>query len=136
MDGFAVRAKDTFGASSGAPAYLKLIGEVKMGESASMKVSQGETVRVSTGSMMPDGADAVVMVEYTEFLDDETIEVTISVAPGDNTVKRDVVFSVHVNNWVTHTSPSICSGIAIEGGEHYLDKELGHSLNYQNSNSQ
>jgi molybdopterin molybdotransferase len=89
MDGFAVRAKDTFGASSGAPAYLKLIGEVKMGESASIKVSQGETVRVSTGSMMPDGADAVVMVEYTEFLDDETIEATRSVAPGDNTVKKD-----------------------------------------------
>jgi len=89
MDGFAVRAKDTFGASPGAPAYLKLIGEVKMGESASMKISQGDTIRVSTGSMMPEGADAVVMVEYTEFLDDETIEVTRSVAPGDNTVRKD-----------------------------------------------
>jgi molybdopterin molybdotransferase len=89
MDGFAIRAKDTFGASSGSPAYLNLIGEVKMGESASIKVSQGKAIRVSTGSMMPDGADAVVMVEYTEFLDDETVEVTRSVAPGDNTVKKD-----------------------------------------------
>jgi molybdopterin molybdotransferase len=100
MDGFAVRAKDTFGASSGAPAYLKLIGEVKMGESAFTKVSQGETVRVSTGSMMPDGADAVVMVEYTEFLDDETIEVTRSVAPGDNTVKKDE--DLHVGEMMLH----------------------------------
>jgi molybdopterin molybdotransferase len=100
MDGFAVRAKDTFGASSGAPAYLKLIGEVKMGEFASMKVSQGETVRVSTGSMMPDGADAVVMVEYTEFLDDETIEVTRSVAPGDNTVKKDE--DLHAGEMMLH----------------------------------
>jgi molybdopterin molybdotransferase len=89
MDGFAVRAKDTFGASSGSPAYLNLIGEVNMGESASIKISQGKAIRVSTGSMMPDGADAVVMVEYTEFLDDETVEVTRSVAPGDNTVRKD-----------------------------------------------
>jgi len=100
MDGFAVRAKDTFGASSGAPAYLKLIGEVKMGESASTKVSQGETVRVSTGSMMPEGADTVVMVEYTEFLDDETVEITRSVAPGDNTVKKDE--DLHIGEMMLH----------------------------------
>jgi molybdopterin molybdotransferase len=89
MDGFAVRAKDTFGASSGSPAYLNLIGEVKMGENTTIQISQGEAIRVSTGSMMPSGADAVVMVEYTDFLDDQTIEVIRSVAPGDNTVKKD-----------------------------------------------
>lgn len=89
MDGFAVRAKDTFGASSGSPAYLNLIGEVKMGEKATMKVSQGEAVKVSTGSMLPSGADAVVMIEWTEFFDDQTIEVIRSVAPGDNIVKKD-----------------------------------------------
>jgi molybdopterin molybdotransferase len=89
MDGYAVRAKDTFGASQGSPAYLKLNGEVKMGESATQKISTGEAVRVSTGSMMPPGADAVVMVEYTDFLDDQTIEVTRSVAPGENTVRKD-----------------------------------------------
>jgi len=86
MDGFAVRAQDTFGASPSAPAYLKLAGEVQMGEAASVKVSPGEAVRVSTGSMMPEGADAVVMVEYTDFLDDETIEVVRSVAPGEYVV--------------------------------------------------
>jgi molybdopterin molybdotransferase len=88
MDGFAVRAKDTFGASPGAPAYLKLAGEVKMGEAASVKPSLGEAIRVSTGSMMPDGADAVVMVEYTDFLDDETIEVVRAAAPGDYIVGK------------------------------------------------
>jgi len=88
MDGFAVRARDTFGASPGAPAYLRLAGEVKMGEAASVKVSPGEAVRVSTGSMMPEGADAVVMVEYTDFLDDETVEMVRSVAPGDYVVGR------------------------------------------------
>ena len=88
MDGFAVRAKDTFGASAGAPAYLKLVGEVRMGEPASVKVSPGEVVRVSTGSMMPEGADAVVMVEYTDFLDEETVEIVRGVAPGDYIVGK------------------------------------------------
>jgi len=89
MDGYAVRAKDTFGASQGSPAYLNLIGEVKMGEQATQAISTGEAIRVSTGSMLPSGADAVVMVEWTDFLDDETIEVTRSVAPGDDTVQKD-----------------------------------------------
>ena len=88
MDGFAVRARDTFGASPGAPAYLKLAGEVEMGEAASVAVSPGEAARVSTGSMMPEGADAVVMVEYTDFLDDETVEMVRSVAPGDHVVGK------------------------------------------------
>lgn len=88
MDGFAVRARDTFGASPGTPAYLRLAGEVRMGEAASAKVSPGEAVRVSTGSMMPDGADAVVMVEYTDFLDDETIEIVRGAAPGEYIVGR------------------------------------------------
>lgn len=89
MDGFAVCAKDTFGASQGAPAYLKLVGEVKMGEQAHQKLSTGEAIRVSTGSMMPSNADAVMMVEYTDFLDDDTIEVIRSVAPGDNLVRKN-----------------------------------------------
>jgi molybdopterin molybdotransferase len=88
MDGFAVRAQDTFGASPGAPAYLRLVGEVRMGEAASVSPSPGEAVRVSTGSMMPEGADAVVMLEYTDSLDDETIEVVRAVAPGDHVVGK------------------------------------------------
>jgi molybdopterin molybdotransferase len=88
MDGFAVRARDTFGASPGAPAYLRLAGEVKMGKAALVAVLPGEAVRVSTGSMMPEGADAVVMVEYTDFLDDETVEMVRSVAPGNYVVGK------------------------------------------------
>jgi molybdopterin molybdotransferase len=88
MDGFAVRAKDTFGASSGSPAYLNLVGEVKMGETASVKVSSGQAVQVATGSMMPEGADAVVMVEHTDFLDQKTIEVVRNVVPGENMVGK------------------------------------------------
>ncbi|MFC1713131.1 gephyrin-like molybdotransferase Glp [Candidatus Poribacteria bacterium] len=88
MDGFGVRARDTFGATPSAPAYLTLAGEVRMGEAASVTVSPGEAVRVSTGSMMPEGGDAVVMVEYTDFLDDETIEIVRGVAPGDHVVGK------------------------------------------------
>lgn len=87
MDGFAVMAKDTFGASSGSPTYLNLLGEVKIGEFASIGITNGETIRVSTGSMMPKGADAVIMIEYAELLDEKTIEITRHVAPGDNIIR-------------------------------------------------
>lgn len=89
MDGFAVKAKDTFGTSAGSPAYLNLLGEIKMGEIASMSITDGEAIRVSTGSMIPQGADAVVMIEYTELLDNKTIEITRHVAPGNNIIKCD-----------------------------------------------
>src|SRR6056297_1535142 len=88
VDGFAVRAKDTAGASSSMPAYLKIIGEVKMGMKTDIKINAGEAVKIATGGMMPVGADAVIMVEYTDYLDDETIETGSSVASGENVVKK------------------------------------------------
>lgn len=88
MDGFAVKAQDTFGASSGSPAYLNLAGEVKIGQVAAVKVAPGQAVRISTGSMMPEGADAVVMVEYTDFLDDTTVEIVKTAVPGDYVVGK------------------------------------------------
>ncbi len=87
MDGYAVRARDTFGASETLPALLDVEGEILMGESASMTVGTGKAVAIPTGGMLPAGADAVVMVEYTSALDGETIEVTKPVAPGDNVLK-------------------------------------------------
>ncbi|MDA8097321.1 MAG: molybdopterin molybdotransferase MoeA [Clostridia bacterium] len=88
MDGFAVRAQDTFGATEGLPAYLDIIGEVLMGSAPGGSVSVGQAYRIATGGMLPAGTDAVVMVEYTEQLDEHTIGVTRPVAPGDNTVRR------------------------------------------------
>jgi len=88
MDGFAVRAEDTFGASEGLPAYLELAGEVLMGRRDEVPVGAGKAVRISTGGFMPDGADAVVMVENTE-TSGSTVEVVKGVAPGENTIKRD-----------------------------------------------
>ena len=62
MDGYAVRARDTFGASVGAPQYLEIKGEVDMGAVPDRDVGSGEALRVPTGAMLPVGADAVVMI--------------------------------------------------------------------------
>lgn len=88
MDGYAVRAKDTFGASEGLPAYVELIGEVLMGTSSDITIGNGQAVRISTGGALPEGADAVVIVENTE-LSGTTIEIVKAVAPADNTIARD-----------------------------------------------
>jgi molybdopterin molybdotransferase len=88
VDGFAVRAADTFGASPGLPAFLEVAGEVLMGQPASVSVAPGRCVRIATGGMLPPGADAVVMVEHTEAVDERLIEVTRPIAPGENVVRR------------------------------------------------
>jgi len=96
MDGYAVRAEDTFGASEGLPAYLKVIGEVRMGEAPSFELSERQAAAIPTGGMLPVGADAVVMIEHTQpwgsdlsaSLQAGSIEVLSAVAPGDNVVCR------------------------------------------------
>jgi len=88
MDGYALRAKDTFGASEGSPALLEVCGEVKMGEKPAIGVGPAGAVRISTGGMLPEGADAVVMVEYTQVIDERTIEVFRAVAPGENVIQQ------------------------------------------------
>ncbi len=88
MDGYAVKARDTFGASEAMPAMLEVAGEVLMGQAAPVSVVAGQAVKISTGGMLPEGADAVVMVEYTEPLDSRNILVVRPVAPGENVVRR------------------------------------------------
>jgi molybdopterin molybdotransferase len=88
MDGFAVRSRDTFGATETSPALLSVVGEISMGRIHDLSVKRGETVRIWTGGALPSNADAVVMVEYAEELDAHTIEVLKAVAPFDNMVRR------------------------------------------------
>jgi len=88
MDGYAVRAEDTFGASEGLPAYLKVVGEVRMGEAPDFALSHNQAARIATGGMLPEAADAVVMVEHTQPWGDDSIEVLRPVAPGDHVVRR------------------------------------------------
>ncbi|NVN93445.1 MAG: molybdopterin molybdotransferase MoeA [Desulfuromonadales bacterium] len=86
MDGYAVRAADTFGATESLPAYLTVIGEVSMGCPSPLMVAPAQAAVVYTGGMIPPGADAVVMVERTQKLDSSTIEVLRAVAPGENVI--------------------------------------------------
>src|SRR5512146_2292650 len=66
VDGYAVRSVDTFGATDSLPAYLAMLGEIAMGETAKLLVRAGECALIHTGGMLPDGSDAVVMVEHTQ----------------------------------------------------------------------
>ncbi len=86
MDGYAVRAADTFGASESLPAYLSVMGQVPMGRAPDLTVGPVQAVVIYTGGMLPAGADAVVMVERTQQLDDANIEVLRAVAPGENII--------------------------------------------------
>jgi molybdopterin molybdotransferase len=84
VDGYAVRAEDTFGASPSQPAYLRRIGEVQMGRAADLALRSGEAATVHTGGMIPDGADAVVMLEDTQSVAEDEIEVLKAAAAGQN----------------------------------------------------
>jgi len=88
MDGFAVRSVDTFGASESMPGLFTICGEIRMGELGDLTLRKGEAVRIWTGGALPKNADAVVMVEHTQQLDDRTLEVLKAVAPFDNVVRR------------------------------------------------
>ena len=86
VDGFAVVADDTFGCSDALPALLELAGEVEMGVDPDCVCAPGMCVRIPTGGKVPQGADAVVMLEYCEEYGDGTIGLARAVAPGANIV--------------------------------------------------
>lgn len=88
VDGYAVRAADTFGASEALPAMLSAGSPVLMGEAAGAPLRPGEARAVPTGGMLPPGADAVVMIEYCEAPDDRLVLVNRPVAPGENIIRR------------------------------------------------
>jgi len=94
MDGYAVDAASTFGASESNPAFLNVLGDILMGETAKMTLGPGQAIRIPTGAMLPEGADAVVMIEHTEALDATTIEVYRSVAPGQHVIEKGEDFSL------------------------------------------
>ena len=86
MDGYAVRAVDTFGATESLPAYLSLVGESPMGRAPQVTVGPAQAAVVYTGGMISPGADAVVMIERTQKLDAANLEVLRPVAPGENVI--------------------------------------------------
>lgn len=93
VDGFAVSASDTYGCSESIPAMLTLKGEVLMGEKAETKIQKGECMKISTGGMLPEGADSVVMLEHTQTDFDGLCLAFKAVGPFENVTKKgdDVV---------------------------------------------
>jgi molybdopterin molybdotransferase len=89
VDGYAVRAADTYGVSEGLPGYLQVAGTVRMGTDPDVTVGPGTVAAMPTGGVLPAGADAVVMIEYTQEAMPGTIEVVRPVAPGDGVVRAD-----------------------------------------------
>lgn len=92
VDGYAVRARDTFGATDSLPTYLNLVGEVPMGDAPSFEIGVGQCALIHTGGMLPAGADAVVMLEYTQQIvgagsSRPEIEIFKSVADGENVIR-------------------------------------------------
>jgi len=87
VDGFVLKAKDTYGASEKNPAILRVVAEIPMGQVSDIEVNEGEAVKVATGGMVPKGADAVQMVEYTECIDSNTLHVFKTISPLENVIQ-------------------------------------------------
>ncbi len=117
VDGYAVRAADTYGASESLPAYLRVIGEIHMGSSPGFDINPGEAGLIHTGGMLPDSCDAVVMIEYTQHVGADTVEILHSVAPWENTIK--VGEDVHAGEEVVQSGvrirPAEIGGLAAIG---------------------
>jgi molybdopterin molybdotransferase len=87
VDGFAVKAEDTFGATGTMPAYLNVSQEIFMGERPGFSLSKGTAARIPTGGMLPAGADAAVMHEHVQPVDETMIEVLVPAVPGENVIQ-------------------------------------------------
>jgi molybdopterin molybdotransferase len=87
MDGYAVQSANTYGASDSQPAFLKLVGEIPMGKDPQIALHKGESALIHTGGMIPDGADAVVILEQSQFISPDLVQVYKSVSPNENVIQ-------------------------------------------------
>jgi molybdopterin molybdotransferase len=83
MDGYALRAEETFGHSEENPAHLNIVDRIGAGKVSKIDIKEGEAIQIATGAPIPSGANAVVMEEYTQSNQDH-LEVETSVIPGEN----------------------------------------------------
>jgi molybdopterin molybdotransferase len=86
VDGYAVRAKDTYGSSESMPGFLTVTGEVEMGVVPTAVVGQGQAVYVPTGGMLPEGSDSVIMIEHCEDVD-SLLNTYKQIAPVENVIR-------------------------------------------------
>jgi len=117
VDGYAVHASDTHGASDSLPAYLALVGEVPMGDTPSFEIEQGQCALIHTGGMLPTGSDAVVMLEYTQSAQENEIEISRAVANGENVIRigEDVAQGQLVLSKGTRVRPAEIGGLMALG---------------------
>lgn len=117
MDGYAVRAADTYGASESLPAYLDLAAEVPMGASPDFRLTPAQGALIHTGGMLPEGADAVVMVEDTQSARAGEVEILRAVAVGENVIKvgEDVKLGQEVIPAGTRLRPAEIGGLMALG---------------------
>jgi molybdopterin molybdotransferase len=130
VDGFALRAMDTYGASEKNPVILRLVGEIPMGQVSDIQAKEEEAVKVATGGMVPKGADAVEMVEYTEWVDSQTLHVFKTVSPLENVIQvgEDVKAGEIVlrkGHWVRAQDLGLMAGIGKTDVQVYLRPRVG-----------
>ncbi|AEH22598.1 molybdenum cofactor synthesis domain protein [Thermodesulfobacterium geofontis OPF15] len=89
VDGFAVRSQDTFGAKETMPVYLTVKGHIPMGVAPDFSLNPGEAASIGTGGMLPEGADAVVMIEHVNVVSSDLIEILKPIGPGENVIFED-----------------------------------------------
>jgi molybdopterin molybdotransferase len=111
MDGYAVRAADTFGASDAIPALLDVAGAIAMGKIPGIAVGPGRAAAIPTGGFLPQGADAVVMVEYTNPAGEGAIEISRPVTAGENVLDK--------------AEDAALGEIVIPAGKRMLPQEIG-----------
>ena len=111
VDGYAVRARDVFGAQEGSPALLECVGECPMGKAPEFSLLEGQTARIMTGGMLPEGADCVVMVEYSRPAGKNMVELIRSQAPGDHVLEAD--------------EDASCGSVLLSAGTRLRPQEIG-----------
>ncbi len=120
VDGYAVRARDTFGSGESLPAYLSLQGEVPMGRAPEFELGPGQAALIHTGGMLPRGADGVVMVEHTSTVRPGEVEVLRAAAPGENVLLagEDVAIGEEILAAGVRLRPAEIGGLLALGKTH------------------
>jgi len=119
MDGYAVRASDTFGASQNNPAYMEITGEVKMGDMPLIRPAPGTCFKISTGGLIPPETDSVVRLEDTVNIAEDMIEIIRGVAPGINVIgtgedMRKGEIQIHLGHRLRPQDLGLLAGLGIK----------------------
>jgi molybdopterin molybdotransferase len=131
VDGFAVRARDTYGVSETIPGYLRVVGEIPMGDTPKISINPGECATIHTGGMLPKGTDAVIMLEFTQLVHrgkskpGENRNITLPIPQNDNS-DIEITRTVAEGENVIHIGEDVTAGqIVLKAGKRLRPAELG-----------